>query len=309
MHKIKFSYIFDEEIDRVYECFTDMRINIGITFKDVISNLKFSKGERFDVENSEFSAIWKNYYEIKMVVENVKKEPFFRTYTNKALYIDKIPTKISLIYNFYWNSMDEKTIFIMEFAYDDEFFCDLFKNEYNIHDKIKICSNVEKYLNSIVKGLENFNSVFINSSFENIWKNISNPKSLFNILFKDFITICNDVQINLDTEIIIYANTSNSANPIPLIKLKVEGINISPKYCKISFISCQKLSLPNQKIVISIQMLDKHKTFFTVNIKILECITHEALVNIRKLWKKKIAEFVNFFESKNKKHNLKKKIK
>lgn len=309
MFKINFSYIFDEEIDRVYDCFTDMRINTGITFKDLISKLNFSKGERFDEENSEYTAIWKNYYEIKMVVENVKKDPFFRTYTNRALYIDKIPTKIILIYSFYWNSIDEKTIFIMEFGYEDEFFGDLFKNEFNIKDKIKICSNVEKYLNSIVKGLENSNSVFINSSFENIWKNISKPKSLFNILFKDIITICNDEQINLDSEIILYANISNSANPIPLIKLKVDGINISSKYCKISFISCQKLSLPSQKISISIQMLDKHKTFFTVNIKILECITHEALVNIRKLWKKKIAEFVNFFESKNKKHNLKEKIK
>ena len=75
---------------------------------------------------------------------------------------------------------------------------------------------------------------------------------------------------------------------------------ISSKFCKISFITCQKLSLPNQKLTMSIQMLDKHKTFFTVNIKILECIAHDALVNIRKLWRKKIVEFVNFFESKKK---------
>ena len=308
MFKIKFSYIFDEEIDRVYECFTDMRINSGIAFKDVISQLKFSKGERFDAENSEYTAIWKNYYEIKMVVENVKKDKFFRTYTNRALYIDKIPTKIALIYNFYWNSIDEKTIFIMDFAYEDEFFGDLFKNEYNMQDKIKICSNVEKYLNSIVKGLENSNSTIINSSFDNIWTKISNPISLFNILFKEFITISQDEQISLDTEILIYGKASNSTNPIPLIKLKVDGIVISSKYCKISFITCQKLSLPNQKITMSIQMLDKHKTFFTVKIKVLECIAHDALVNIRKLWKKKIVEFVNFFES-NKKHNLKEKIK
>ena len=53
MFKIKFSYIFDEEIDRVYEYFIDMRINIAIIFKDLISKLKFSKGQRFDVENSE----------------------------------------------------------------------------------------------------------------------------------------------------------------------------------------------------------------------------------------------------------------
>ena len=99
--KIKFSYIFDEELDRIYECFTDMNINTGITFKGLITKLKFIKGEeKFDIENSEYIAIWKNYYEIKMVIENIKKEPYFRTYTNRSLSIDKLPTQISLVYNF-----------------------------------------------------------------------------------------------------------------------------------------------------------------------------------------------------------------
>ena len=304
MPKISFSYIFDEELERVYECFTNMSINIGITFKDLISKLVFNKGERVDTENSEYTAMWKNYYELKMVVENVKKEKFFRTYTNRTLCIDKLPTEITVIFNFYWNSIDEKTIFILEFIYKDEFFGDLFKSEFNKSDKLKICVNVEKYLNSIVKGLENTNSVCINSSFENIWQYISNPKTLFNILFKDFIIICNDERISLDTEIIVYAKATNSSSPIPLIKLITEGIIISSQYCKLTFTSNQKLSLPNQKIVISIKLLDKHKTFFSVNIKISECITHEALVNIKKLWKKKIVEFMNFFESKNKKNKL-----
>lgn len=304
MPKISFSYIFDEELERVYECFTNMSINIGITFKDLISKLVFNKGEQVDTENSEYTAMWKNYYELKMVVENVKKEKFFRTYTNRTLCIDKLPTEITVIFNFYWNSIDEKTIFILEFIYKDEFFGDLFKSEFNKSDKLKICVNVEKYLNSIVKGLENTNSVCINSSFENIWQYISNPKTLFNILFKDFIIICNDERISLDTEIIVYAKATNSSSPIPLIKLITEGIIISSQYCKLTFTSNQKLSLPNQKIVISIKLLDKHKTFFSVNIKISECIAHEALVNIKKLWKKKIVEFMNFFESKNKKNKL-----
>lgn len=304
MPKISFSYIFDEELERVYECFSNMSINTGIIFKDLISKLVFNKGERVDTENSEYTAMWKNYYELKMVVENVKKEKFFRTYTNRTLCIDKLPTEITVIFNFYWNSIDEKTIFILEFIYKDEFFGDLFKSEFNKSDKLKICVNVEKYLNSIVKGLENTNSVCINSSFENIWQYISNPKTLFNILFKDFIIICNDERISLDTEIIIYGKVNNSSSPIPLIKLITEGIIISSQYCKLTFTSNQKLSIPNQKIVISIKLLDKHKTFFSVNIKISECITHKALVNIKKLWKKKIVEFMNFFESKNKKNKL-----
>ena len=298
MMKINTTYIFDEELERVYNCFTDVTINTGIVFKDLITKLKFIKGERFDEENSEFSAIWKNYYGLKMIVENVKKESFFRTYTYRALYIEKLPSVISLTFNFYWNSIDEKTIFILEFIYYDEFFGDLFKGEFNKSDKIKICTNVENYLNTIVKGLEVYNSAIINSSFEKIWKFSSNPKLLFNIFFKDFTIMTKDEQISLDTEILFYAKISNFSSPIPLIKLIVDSIIISSKYCKISFVTSQKLSLPNQKITIIIKLLEKHKTFFSVDIKILESITHDALVNLRKLWKKKMNTFINFFASK-----------
>ena len=57
--------------------------------------------------------------------------------------------------------------------------------------------------------------------------------------------------------------------------------------------------------MISIKLLDKDKTCFSVNIKVLECITHEAFINLRKLWRKKIIEFVDFFESQNKKNEKK----
>ena len=299
--KIHFSYIFDEELERVYECFTDVRINNEIVFKGLISKLKLLKGEKFDEEKSEFTAIWKDYYELKMVVENVKNEQSFKTYTYRALYIDKIPTEISLVFSFYWNSIDENTIFILDFYYKDEFFGDLFKTEFNVSDKQQICINIENYLTSIIKGLKIFNSVVIKSNFENIWKNISSPKSLFNLLFKDFIIFCKDEEISLNSEIIIFSKMSNSSQPIPLIKFKADSIIISSKFCKLSFISSQKLSIPNQRLTISIKFLDKNKTLFEVNIKLLEFTTHEAVVSLRKLWKKMLIDFINFFESKNKK--------
>ena len=299
--KIHFSYIFDEELERVYECFTDMRINTEISFKGLITKLKFIKGEKFDEEHSEFTAIWKDYYELKMVVENVRKEQSFKTYSYRTLCIDKIPTEITLVFSFYWNSIDEKTIFILEFRYKDEFFGDLFKTEFNISDKQQICINVENYLASIIKGLKISNSAVIKSNFENIWKYISSPKSLFNLLFKDFIILCKDEQISLNSEILIYAKTSNSSEPIPLTKFKSDSIIILSKYCKLTFISSQKLSFPNQKMTINIKFLDKNRTLFGVNIKLLEFTTHEALVSLRKLWKKMIIDFINFFESKNKK--------
>jgi hypothetical protein len=278
-----------------------VRINNEIAFKGLISKLKLLNGDKFDEEKNEFTAIWKDYYELKMVVENVKKEQSFKTYTYRALYIDKIPTEISLVFSFYWNSIDENTIFILDFYYKDEFFGDLFKTEFNVSDKQQICINVENYLTSIIKGLKILNSVVIKSYFENIWKNISSPKSLFSLLFKDFIIFCKDEEISLNTEIIIFDKKSNSSQPIPLIKFKVDSIIISSKFCKLSFITSQKLSIPNQRMTISIKFLDNNKTLFEVNIKLLEFTTHEALVSLRKLWKKMIIDFIKFFESKNKK--------
>ena len=297
--KILFSYIFDEELERVYECFTDIGINCGIAFKNLITKLQFTKGEeRFDAENSEYIAIWKDYYEIKMVVENIKKEHYFRTYTNRSLSIDKLPSGISLVYSFYWDSIEEKTVFILEFIYQDEFFGDLYKNEFNMSDKIKICTNVAQYLNSVVKGLEISLTAIINSPFEKIWEYVIIPKVFFGLLFKDIIIICKDEEISLDTEISIYSKSINGAEPISLIKFLCDGMMITSKYCHLSFISREKMSIPNQKFNVSIKLMDKNKSLLSINIKILECISHEVLSNLRQLWKKKIIEFIKFFESK-----------
>ena len=72
MPSIKYSYIFDEEIERVYECFRNAQLNKGILYNNFVSNLKFHKGENFDEENSEFSFFWKNYYNYRKQ-ENVPR--------------------------------------------------------------------------------------------------------------------------------------------------------------------------------------------------------------------------------------------
>ena len=188
--------------------------------------------------------------------------------------------------------------------YYDKFFSDLYKSEFDDSDKINICKNVEKYLNSIVKGLKIYNSVYINLSFDDIWKYMSNPKILFSYLFNDLLVVCKNEEISLDTEITIYGKNSTFSDPFPLIKLNTEGIIISSKFCKLSFISPKKFSIPTQKLIISIKSLDKQKVLLTIKIKILECISHDTLVNIRRLCKKKIIGFVNVLESNKKKNKL-----
>ena len=213
MPNIKYSYVFDEELDRIYECFRDYQLNSGIVYNGLVTNLHFIKGEKFDEENAEFSFSWKNYYEIKMIVSNVKNTPNYRSYMNKIYYIDKLSLIISLIYRFYWDSVDEKTVFILDIDYQDIFFKDLIQTDYNKLDFLKICKNVEKYLNSIIQGLAINNSFLINAPINELWKAISNPEIFFTISGKKLVPVFKEKEVNLNSILEFYDSNDKKLNP------------------------------------------------------------------------------------------------
>ena len=299
MPSIKFSHIFDEEIERVFECFKNAQLNMGVVYNNFVSKLKFHKGENFDEENSEFSFFWKKYYDIKMTIENVVNLPHYKTFTNKSISIDKICLQLSIIFQFFKDSVDNKTIFLYEVKYEDEFFDDLIKNEIKDEDVKQICLNVENYLNSIVKGLEINNSILLNQPFETLWNIISSPKNFFDITNKDLVVMTQDEDITLNPITTIYEKVENKLNPI--IKLRADGMYITNNYGKITLVSIEKLVLPSQKMIFSLKKLDNDKSFFSLNIKLTEPTKHQVFLSLKKLWKKKINIFFNHFE------NLKKK--
>ena len=299
MPSIKFSYIFDEEIERVFECFKNVQLNMGVAYNNFVSKLKFHKGESFDEENSEFSFFWKNYYDIKMTIENVVNLPHYKTFTNRSISIDKICLQLSIIFQFFQDSVDNKTIFLYEVKYEDEFFDDLIKNEVKDEDVKQICFNVERYLNNIVKGLEINNSILLNQPFENLWNVISSPKNFFDVTNHELIVDSQDEDITLNPIVTISEKVDNKLNPI--IKLRTESIYITNNYGKMILTSMEKLVLPNQKMIFSLKKLADNKSFFTLNIKLTEPTKHQVFLSLKKLWKKKITTFYNHFE------NLKKK--
>ena len=225
MPSIKFSYIFDEEIERVFDCFKNAQLNVGVVFENFVSNLKFLKGENFDEENCEFSFFWKKYYDIKMITENVINLPDYKTFTIKSTSIDKICLQIAIIFQFFQDSVDNKTIFLYEVKYEDEFFADLIKSEIKNEDVNQICINVEKYLNSIIKGLDIYNSILINQPFEIVWNIISSPKNFFNVTNKDLLVKMQEDDIIMNSISTLFEKTEdNKLNPI--IKLRTEGLNV-----------------------------------------------------------------------------------
>ena len=300
MPSIKYSHIFDEEIDRVYECFRNTQLNKDVAYNNFVSKLKFHKGEYLDQENSEFSFFWKKYYDIKMITENVITQPHYKTFTIKSTSIDKICLQITIIFQFFQDSVDNKTIFLFEVKYEDEFFADLIKNEIKAEDLNQICSNVERHLNNIVKGLEINNSILINHPFEVVWNIISSPKNFFNVTNKDLTVMMKEDDITMNSISTIYERAENKLNPI--IKLRTESIYITTNYAKITLMSIEKWVIPSQKMIFSLMKLGGGKSFFTLNIKLMEPVKHQVLLSLKKLWKKKINIFFNHFESLKKKN-------
>ena len=299
MPSIKYSYIFDEEIERVYECFRNAQLNKGVVYNNFVSSLKFHKGENFDEENSEFSFFWKKYYDIKMITENVINLQHYKTITIKSTSIDKICLQLSIVFQFFQDSVDNKTVFLFEVKYEDEFFSDLIKNEIKAEDLNQICLNVEKHLNNIVRGIEINNSIVINYTFDRVWNVISSPKNFFGITNKDLTVKMEEDDITMNPTSTIYETVENKLNPI--IKLRTETIYITTNYAKVVLLSLDKLVLPKQKMIFSLIKLDNEKSFFTLNIKLNEPVQHQVYLSLKRLWKKKINIFYNYFESLRKK--------
>ena len=306
MPKINYSYTFDEEFDRIYDCFTNAQINKDMAFSNLVSNLEFSKGERFDEENSEFSLTWKNYYNIKIIVEKTKKDKIFRTYTNRTLSIDKIPLNLELIFNFYWNTVEQKTLFVLVLEYQDEFFDELIKEEINQSDIVKICKNIEEYINSIIQGLDINISYLLNAPFEEIWKTISNPEIFFTISGKKLIPIFKEKEVNLNSILEFFDSNDKKLEPTILTQMAVDNLFVTSSYILLSIVTIKRLYIANHRITFIIKKIDNKKCMFISKVKLLEPTDHKKYLTVCRFWKKVMTTFYNYFESKKKEKQTKK---
>ena len=300
MYKINFSFIFDNEFERVFDTFKETQSNIDIALKNLISNVKFYKGSRFNEENSEFSFCWKNYYQIKVVVENVINENLFKTYTFKSIYIDKLPIQISFIFQFFRDSVNEKTIFIFVIEYSDNFFGELIKDDFNVDDLLTICKSIEDFLNESKKGLEEEFTCVVNSPIEQARKYILNPNLYYQIVSKGAIFTTNEHDVYSDEIYEMFTKLENTSNPIPLTTFIVDSLYISEPYIKIIYKTYKRISFPNIKIILILKQLANNKSFNSLYIKTYEPMTHEKNCQLLHFWKKRIFDYYSFFEKKNK---------
>lgn len=296
MPKITFSYIFNDSFHRVFEAFKEIKLNIRSSVKDLITNVIFTKGNHFYEENAEFSYYWKNYYKLKIIVENVINEQLFKSYTHKTLNIDKLPIQLKFIFNFFWDKINEQTIFIYTLEFQDEFFTDLIKTDFNEKDKLNLCKQIEDYLSTSIKGLERSYTCILNANLKQTRKYLLYPKLFFKIMSKDLIKTNNDHEVYIDEKYELFTNSDESSDLISLAIFKVESLIMTEFYGKVVYITSKKTSFPSSKFTFILRELANNKTFFSFTVKPIEPATYEVNCTLFNFWKKRTYEFWNYFE-------------
>ena len=296
MTKIKYSHIFNDDLKRVYEGFKQVSDKIIAESNQLISNVKFHKGSNFDEINAEFSLCWKNYYHMELVVDNAIRTPYFRSIIQRTTSIDKLPIQITFNFNFYWDSINEKTIFIIELEYQDDFFTDLIKSEFSDEDKMNLFNNIESYLSTSLKGLDNEFSCVLNAPMDQIRKYILFPKLYFQIISKEKIFVINEKEIAIDRRYEIFSKDENSSENVLLTEIIIENLIITEKFIKVGYTTYKKVSFPDIKFIIIFKELANKTVLYTSIVKPNEPIGIDANRMTIKFWKRRMHDFYKFFE-------------
>ena len=101
-HKISFSFCFEDELERVYECFTDFYLYSEIALPSILTKVKKIKGDSLDEEGAMMEMLIKNTF-FKMIVQNVNSSPLFKSYNHKLIPLEKSNLEIQTQFKFYWN--------------------------------------------------------------------------------------------------------------------------------------------------------------------------------------------------------------
>ena len=296
MTKIKYSHIFNDDLKRVYEGFKQVSDKIIAESNQLISNVKFHKGSNFDEINAEFSLCWKNYYHMELVVDNVIRTPYFRSIIQRTTSIDKLPIQITFNFNFYWDSINEKTIFIIELEYQDDFFTDLIKSEFSDEDKMNLFNNIESYLSTSLKGLDNEFSCVLNAPMDQIRKYILFPKLYFQIISKEKIFVINEKEIAIDRRYEIFSKDENSSENVLLTEIIIENLIITEKFIKVGYTTYKKVSFPDIKFILFFRELANKTVLYTSIVKPNEPVGIDANRMTIKFWKRRMHDFYKFFE-------------
>ncbi len=298
-HKILFSYCFDDELERVYNCFKNFYIYTEITLSSILTKAKKIKGEFFDEEGAIMELILKNNYPIIVIVKNIHSSPLYHSFKHKLTYHEKNQMETYLECKFYWDSCEKKTIFFYEYYFNDELFSP-FKNIMNENEFYTMCNNVQEYLKNNYEGLEISKGIFIHASIKKVWNFFNHWKNINEIILKKM-KLISELKGNFETLNSI-VNIYKADNNYLIASLKLKQISFSGNEKKLIFNNCDKnISMPNLSIEFCLNKTSEDTCFFDILFIPNQNINTEIKSLIIKYIIKGLISIKEYFKQKKKK--------
>ena len=173
--KRSFSYIYYEDIDRVYSCLTNKYVLNEIIFKDYILNLNYHNDnlKQNELEGIQISYIWKNSINCEIRIDENENK-----YENKKISISFIkineyinPGKVK--FYFYWNSCEANTLMLIETITINSNFNDIILDKEINKETTKIFfQKIENYIKYDYNCLMQFDSIVIERNIKDIFNYI-----------------------------------------------------------------------------------------------------------------------------------------
>ena len=274
-YKRSFSYIYYEDIDRVYSCLTNKYVLNEIIFKDYISNLNYNNDsiKQKELEGILISFVWKNNLNCEFRIDENENEYENKTINISFIKINEYINPFKLNCYFYWNSCEANTFILIETITINSNFNDIIlEKEINKETTKYFFQKIENYIKYDFNCLTQFDSIIIERNIKDIFNFIKELNRIIPFFYANSnnIYIEHLNHISFGSELKVYDSEKNIE-----YQYKVSGILIS-----------------EDRICIQLNKKVNNEDFLSVKISIDKCDEETSSFFIKHQYKK----YVNSYE-------------
>ena len=268
-YKRSFSYIYYEDIDRVYSCLTNKYVLNEIIFKDYISNLNYNNDsiKQKELEGILISFVWKNNLNCEFRIDENENEYENKTINISFIKINEYINPFKLNCYFYWNSCEANTFILIETITINSNFNDIIlEKEINKETTKYFFQKIENYIKYDFNCLTQFDSIIIERNIKDIFNFIKELNRIIPFFYANSnnIYIEHLNHISFGSELKVYDSEKNIE-----YQYKVSGILIS-----------------EDRICIQLNKKVNNEDFLSVKISIDKCDEETSSFFIKHEYKK-----------------------
>lgn len=179
-NKIRVSYIFKDNINRVFNFFTNVELLTPATLK--CDKYEILQGRGFNELGFEIKFIWKNTMEIIFKVTEVVDTPDYKKVQIYTPVVKPFNTLYTMNWHFYNYTTDNSTFYVHEMIFDDVSSMKVMDLNHDYEEKLEMFRSIEKCLSKWVEGLDQVESILIPRPIDKVWAVMTNWVELSRIV-------------------------------------------------------------------------------------------------------------------------------